>query len=370
MAITTLEARLLFTARDKTQKALKGARANLDQVGKAVTSVQSKVLALAGIGGMGAMISGIIRTNQEMQTLKSSLVTVTGSTEAAREAFKKLENFAITTPFDLNEWTQGFIKMKALGLDPSEAALTSYGNTAAAMGKSLNQMVEAVADAATGEFERLKEFGIRARKEGESIKFTFQGVTTEVANNADAITGYLQTIGNQNFGGAMADQMNNLTPAFSNMRQAFASLAVAIGEAGLNDMVIAMTRSITDFTNSFTEARLETIRSFFAGIRDAVGWIADIWNSITWLQGDGMLQQWQNSNPGQIGNMAPAVPGGYQLGDLNRSNANMDYLSVLKDIEAKRATGNDKAAAKIDETNQHLRDLIDISRDQRPAVAG
>ena len=35
------------------------------------------------------------------------------------------------------------------------------------MGKSLNQMIEAVADATTGEFERLKEFGIKARTHGE-----------------------------------------------------------------------------------------------------------------------------------------------------------------------------------------------------------
>ena len=30
------------------------------------------------------------------------------------------------------------------------------------MGKDITQMIEAVADAATGEFERLKEFGIKA----------------------------------------------------------------------------------------------------------------------------------------------------------------------------------------------------------------
>jgi diaminopimelate decarboxylase len=68
------------------------------------------------------------------------------------------------TPFGLAQATQGFVKMKALGLDPTRAALTSFGNTASAMGKDLNQMIEAVADASTGEFERLKEFGIKASR--------------------------------------------------------------------------------------------------------------------------------------------------------------------------------------------------------------
>lgn len=367
MPATTLEARILLTARDKTQAALKGTRANIQQVGQAVTSVHSQLLALAGIGGFGALLTGIVRTNSEMQTLKASLKTVTGSTEAAREAFKKIEQFAITTPFDLNEWTQGFIKMKSLGLDPSEAALTSYGNTAAAMGKSLNQMIEAVADAATGEFERLREFGIKARKEGESIKFTFQGVTTEVGNSAADISRYLQSIGNNQFAGAMADQMNNLTPAFSNLKQAFATLAVAIGEAGLNDMVLAMTRSITDFTNSFTDARLETIRSFFAGIRDAIDWVSERWNAITWLQGNDMLQQWQRDNPSQIGNASP-MPNNYQLGDFNRSNGRTDYLDLVKKLEAQR---DERMAARQDQTNAHLREMTEILRQQKSvAVAG
>jgi phosphotransacetylase len=60
------------------------------------------------------------------------------------------------TPFSLSKAFKGFIKLKALGLQPSEAAMLSYGNTASAMGENLNQMVEAVADAATGEFERLR----------------------------------------------------------------------------------------------------------------------------------------------------------------------------------------------------------------------
>ena len=34
-----------------------------------------------------------------------------------------------------------------LGLTPSEAALKSYGDTSAALGKDLSQMIEAVADA-------------------------------------------------------------------------------------------------------------------------------------------------------------------------------------------------------------------------------
>ena len=60
------------------------------------------------------------------------------------------------------------------------------------MAKTLNQMIEAVADAATGEFERLKEFGIKAKSEGDKVSFIFRGVTTTVKKESNAIQNYYQ----------------------------------------------------------------------------------------------------------------------------------------------------------------------------------
>ena len=59
-----------------------------------------------------------------------------------------LKQFAKTTPFQLSQVTDAFIKMKALGLDASEESLRSYGNTASAMGKSLDQLAKAFMESA------------------------------------------------------------------------------------------------------------------------------------------------------------------------------------------------------------------------------
>jgi hypothetical protein len=107
--------------------------------------------------------------------------------------------------------------MKALGLDPTRASLTSFGNTASAMGKDLNQMIEAVADASTGEFERLKEFGIKAKKEGDNVSLTFQGITTTIGSSASEITQYLEKLGNVEFAGAMAERAKTLDGAISEL---------------------------------------------------------------------------------------------------------------------------------------------------------
>jgi hypothetical protein len=52
--------------------------------------------------------------------------------------------------------------------------------------------VEAFNDAITGEFERLKEFGITAKANGDKVALTFRGQTVEVKKTADGIGEYLK----------------------------------------------------------------------------------------------------------------------------------------------------------------------------------
>ena len=178
----------------------------------------TKLLAGAFVGLSAVELAKqIIGVNREFETLRTSLITTTGSIEKAGLAFKFIQDFAAKTPFDVQQVTESFIKLGNLGLKPSEAALRSYGNTAAAQAKPIMQMIEAVADAATGEFERLKEFGIKAKVHGDNVGFVFQGVTTEVKNNAQAIEGYLINLGNTKFGDSMANQSKTINGSISTL---------------------------------------------------------------------------------------------------------------------------------------------------------
>lgn len=210
---------------------------NSKKAEKATDSLGKQALKLAAsVGAITLAYKGlkaILSVTAEFETLRASLTTVTGSTQAADMAFQLIQKTAKNLPFSVQEITQGFIKLKALGLDPSEAALISYSNTASAMGKSLDQMVEAVADATTGEFERLKEFGIKAKTEGDNVTFTFQGVATTVKKSAKEINDYLSAIGTNQFGGAAAKQMDTLNGKVSVLGDAFDNLLYQIGNSGL-----------------------------------------------------------------------------------------------------------------------------------------
>lgn len=201
---------------------------------------------ITGLVSAGATINKLVKSGRQLSVFQASLTTMTGSAENATKAFRELERFAAATPYTLDQAVNGFNKLVALGLDPSREALESYGNTAAAMGKDLSQLIEAVADAATGEFERLKEFGIKAKNQGDTIAFTFRGVRTEVQNNAAAIEGYLQGIGNNDFAGAMAERMKTLDGALSNLQDSWDGLFRTISQAGTGELIEDSARTAID----------------------------------------------------------------------------------------------------------------------------
>jgi hypothetical protein len=246
-------------------RSLKKTAKQMKSVGKSMsTALTLPILAMAGVA---------VKAAADIETLKTSLQTALGGTsKETAEAFKNIEKFASKTPFALNEVTMGFIKLKNMGLDPSMDALKSYGNTASAMGKSLNDIVEAVADAAVGEFERLKEFGIKAKSEGDNVSFTFKGVTKTIGKNSKEIEQYLKGIGETEFAGGMDAQSKTLNGILSTMKDNFSLAAASIGEVMLPE-IKKLASFLSGLANGFRSLSPETkkIIVIVAGLVAAIG---------------------------------------------------------------------------------------------------
>lgn len=232
---------------DRRLKGLSSSGASAERATSGLSGAFGKLLGpLTAVVSAGAALSKLVSVQREFDVLNAGLVTATGSSEKAAVAFDALQEFATKTPYSLNQAVEGFTKLVNLGLTPSERALMSYGNTASAMGKDLNQMIEAVADAATGEFERLKEFGIKAKQEGDKVTFTFQGVKTTIGNNAAEIEQYLTSLGENQFAGAMERRMDTLDGAIANLGDTWDALFRNVSQSGVGDAIEAAVRLATD----------------------------------------------------------------------------------------------------------------------------
>lgn len=234
-----------------TTNGVDSATADLGKLGQAALKAGA---AIGGLETARRVFESLVAAQRNFDKLNSGLITMTGSAENAAKAFSVLQQFAKETPYGLNQAVEGFTKLVALGLDPSKEALISYGNTASAMGKDLNDMIEAVADAATGEFERLKEFGIKASQQGDNVSFTFRGVTTTVKKSSEEIQKYLLNIGNTDFAGAMEVRSKTLDGALSSLADTFDGLVLNIAQSGFGDAVAEQAQNAEDAIQSLSDS--------------------------------------------------------------------------------------------------------------------
>ncbi len=240
----SLIVRVSSTGVDKTTSQLNGLTKAAGAAAAAIVSLETAK----------QVFSALVDSQRNFDKLNSGLITMTGSAENAAKAFSVLQQFAKETPYGLNQAVEGFTKLVALGLNPSKEALISYGNTAAAMGKDLNQMIEAVADASTFEFERLKEFGIKSSQQADTVSFTFRGVTTTVKKNSEEIQKYLLNIGNTDFAGAMETRSKTLDGQLSSLADSFDGLVLAVAQSGFGDAVGEQAARAEDAITALTDA--------------------------------------------------------------------------------------------------------------------
>ena len=262
--VNTAGLRSMLDQLEAVQRAQKKATESADGWGASLRGAGAAAAGLLGALSLSEFVGKLVSVQREFDVLNASLVTVTGSAQAAATEFSWIKDFAKETPFGLKQATEAFVKMKSLGLDPTKASLTSFGNTASAMGKSLDQMIEAVADASTSEFERLKEFGIKASQSGETVAMTFQGVTKNIGNNAQEIVAYLESIGNHEFAGAMAERAKTLDGAIAELGDTWDEVFRTINENNtgsfIHDSVKLATGAIEDLNTimrSLNEATSE-----------------------------------------------------------------------------------------------------------------
>ncbi|MEO2064496.1 MAG: hypothetical protein ABGW97_16050 [Christiangramia sp.] len=172
----------------------------------------------------------VIDARAEYEKFQAVLTTASGDRGIANSQLKMLTDFASTTPFQLNELTGSFVKLVNRGFIPTKNQLTSLGDLAASQGKGFDQLSEALLDAETGEFERLKEFGIKASKAGDQVSFSFKGVTKTVNNNSDAIRNALMQYGNmEGVAGSMNAISKTLGGRISNLKDQWNNFLVAVG---------------------------------------------------------------------------------------------------------------------------------------------
>jgi hypothetical protein len=272
-------------------------RQSLGIMGDKIHSVTQRIFSLraAILGlGIGYVMHDTLRTAASFETLQISLETVTGSSQAAKQGMAWIEDFTRRTPYELDQVADAFRKLAAYGMEPAKY-LGILGDTASAMGKTLDQAVEAFADAARGEFERLKEFGVKAKTEGDKVTFSWvengKRLTKEVQKNEIAISDALAKIWSR-FEGGMERRMDTWEGLWSNLMDQWSLFQKEVMNSGPLEEMKRQLKEFLDYLGTaegqntlrdWAKSTGEGIKTVVTGLErllTALGRLKDTWDGI------------------------------------------------------------------------------------------
>ena len=233
----------------------------------------AKVFAAVGAVQIGGAIAG---TAREFEDLEATLKAVTGSSEAAKDSFELIKQFTATTTFQVQNVATAFTTLLNAGITPTSDTMKDFGNIAAAFGKDITQIAQATFNATTGETEMLKQFGIKAKLEGDKITMVFREQETTIGRNSEEIVGYLRSIAQEDFSTALDDRAKTASGAISNLKDAISITMAAVGEAGLlsvlTDASLAL-KKVAEDAKPTAEIIGRSLKVAFDGLKVAINFV-------------------------------------------------------------------------------------------------
>lgn len=218
------------------------------------------------LGGAAASIGGAalglpaIKEAAQFERYQVMLETIEGSADKAKQSMTWIQNFATKTPYQLDQVTEAYVKLRAYGMNPTNGLLRTLGDTSAGMSKDIMSAVEAIADAVTGENERLKEFGINANTKGNVVTYNYtdkKGVQQKlsvVKGDRDAIQAALRKIWDEKFSGGMDRQSKTLIGIWSNLLDMYSKFQVMVMDSGPMQALKKRLGSILNTLNNLADS--------------------------------------------------------------------------------------------------------------------
>lgn len=287
MATEEIGARLSLKDRLKFSRESRKAKEDVDAIGDAAEKTDHKAKGLGrtlgGLGGgiktlgglafkAGAILGGVaaagigafaamgVQAYAAAEQAEISFTTMLGSGEKAKAFLADLENFAATTPFEMQGLTNAAQGLLAFGFQAKEVLpmMTAIGDASAALGageEGMDRMVRAMGQiqakgkASAEDLMQLAELGVPvwdmlAKKLGTDVPTAMEKVSKGEVKAAETIDALLTGM-NDRFGGLMEKQATSVGGLWSTLQDNIRITAKRAVEPFGDDIKMVMTGAIS-----------------------------------------------------------------------------------------------------------------------------
>lgn len=287
-------------ATSKMQEAFNGIDASIKKV------FSSVALLTGGLTAMAA-VKSVVDTASNFEQLEIRLNSVMGSSQEGEKAFAWIKQFAVDTPYSVQQTTDAFMQLKNFGLDPMDGTLQKVADASAKYGKSADtaeRVTLALGQAwARGKLQGqdtlqmidagIPVYDLLSKATGKTVA-EIQNMSEKGTMGRDVMRQLIDQMGREGAGTAAA-KMNTYAGAISNMGDAFDNAIDKMRRQGgfnfLTQGVLKFTEAIPNMVSVAGEAFAavgDVIKALWSIVSDVFSGIGDVINSVFGSEGSGL----------------------------------------------------------------------------------
>nr|DAE41637.1 MAG TPA: tail length tape measure protein [Caudoviricetes sp.] len=251
------------------------------------------------VDGFKSIISTGLEASRVYEDMSARLSPLVGDLETAQKTFWSLNGLEDETATATDKLAKAFVDLGNNGLTNSNEQLKTYATIAHGTGKDLNTLTDAVIAFSQGSTKALRQFGITAQDNGDTISLTYKGSTTEIEKNSKALDEYLNKLAQNNFDGVLETKLNTVSAATGRLDNAWGTFCTRLMQSngGFGELIIMGNDFLANTLNGISEwlddpAVIEwfhnlakTVRETFEGIRTAWESVKDFFSDTLELIG-------------------------------------------------------------------------------------
>ena len=273
--------------RDTLKKVARDANKASSGIGSLTKRFAGLIAASAGLYAIKRGIESILTTGDKFERLNVQLNAIMGSIAEGERALAWIKDFTQNTPFQLEEVSEAFVRLKAFGLDPMDGSMQAIVDQAAKLGGGmewLNGISLAVGQAWAKqklqgeEILQLVERGVPVwemleKATGKNVQ-ELQKLSAAGKLGRDTIRLLIAEIG-KSAEGAAAKNMTLLSGYVSNLKDSWQNFVAEIADSGALEYTKDLLRSLAEQVKTMQQdgrlsGQAKKISDAFIAMSDAV----------------------------------------------------------------------------------------------------
>lgn len=234
-----------------------------------------------------SIISTGLEASRVYEDMSARLSPLVGDLETAQKTFWSLNGLEDETATATDKLAKAFVDLGNNGLTNSNEQLKTYATIAHGTGKDLNTLTDAVIAFSQGSTKALRQFGITAQDNGDTISLTYKGSTTEIEKNSKALDEYLNKLAQNNFDGVLEAKLNTVSAATGRLDNAWGTFCTRLMQSngGFGELIIMGNDFLANNLNGISEwlddpAVIEWFHNLAKTVRDTFEGIRTAWESV------------------------------------------------------------------------------------------